>query len=174
MKRQLVTVGVVAFVLAVAVPAIAQDMAGGGGRPCGIEGTWYGSNSAYLNYIFRIEKNAGGGYTVVADGFSDMDLMTYCLEYTAWHGELVRTGLRTFLFRQIELCDPNPAMFGPLPGLLLWAAEGEMTLVGCDRIDAVMPSVGAYFWGTGRVPFIDPFDLPFPEVTGSFERMPPP
>ena len=162
---------VMAAVLLFSVPCLAQNTSAEGRGGCGIEGTWYGANSAALNFIFRIEKNAAGGHIVVADGFSDMDIMSYCLEYTAWHGELAKTGPNTFRFRQIELCDPNPDVFGPIPGLLLWAAEGEFTLVDCDRLEAVMPVVGAYFWGTGKVPFIDPFDIPFPEVTGTFERM---
>lgn len=34
---------------------------------------------------------------------------------------------------------------------------------------------GAYFWGNGKVPFVDPFDVPFPDpITGVFERMPRP
>ena len=164
----------VAAAALVALPAIAQDTAAEGGRPCAIEGTWYGSNSAALNFIFRIDKNAAGSHTVVADGFSDMDIMTYCLDYTAWHGELAKTGPTTFRFRQIELCDPNPDVFGPVPGLLLWAGEDEFTRTECNRLEATIPFVGAYFWGAGKVPFIDPVDIPFPEVTGVFERMPPP
>lgn len=174
MKQRLVAGMVVAIAMFIALPCIAQENAAEDRGGCGIEGIWYGSNSAALNYIFRIEKNAAGGHTVVADGFSDMDVMTYCLEYTAWHGELTKTGPRTFLFRQIELCDPNPGVFGDLPGLLLWAGEGEFTMTSCDQIDAVIPIVGAYFWGTGKVPFIDSFDIPFAEVTGTFERMPQP
>ena len=161
MKRQLVNGAVLAIALLVVLPCVAQDMALEGRDACGIEGTWYGANSAFINYIFRIEKNAGGGHTVVADGFPDMDVISYCLEYTAWHGELVKTGPDTFIFRQIELCDPNPDVFGPLPGLLLWAAEGQFTLADCTRVEASIPLVGAYLWGSGKVPFIDPFDIPF-------------
>jgi len=174
MKKPIMTVAVMAIVVLVSLPCVAQDTSDKGGGGCAIEGTWYGSNSAALNFIFRVEKNAAGGYSVVADGFSDPDIVTYCLESTAWHGELVKTGPQTFLFRQLELCDPDPAFFGPIPGLLFWAAEGEFAMVSCDRIEAVMPIVGAYFWGNGKVPFIDPFDIPFPEVTGTFERMPQP
>ncbi len=174
MKKQLITGSVMAIAMLVALPSIAQGTSDKGGGGCSIEGTWYGANSAGLNFIFRIEKNAAGGHTVVADGFSDPDIVTYCLEFTAWHGELTKTGPNTFLFRQIELCDPDPAFFGPIPGLLLWAGEGEFTLTECNRLEATIPFVGAYFWGSGKVPFIDPFDIPFPEVTGTFERMPQP
>lgn len=60
-----------------------------------------------------------------------------------------------------------------MPGLLLWAGEGELTIVDCDRMEGDIPVVGAYFWGTGKVPFVDPFDIPFPDpVVGFFERMP--
>jgi len=47
-------------------------------------------------------------------------------------------------------------------------------MTSCDRLEASIPIVGAYFWGTGKVPFVDPFDIPFAEVTGVFERMPQP
>jgi len=175
MKKQLITVAVMAIMILVSLPSIAQDTSDKGGGGCAIEGTWYGANSAFLNFIFRIEKNAAGSYSVVADGFSDMDFITYCLEYTAWHGELVKTGPNTYRFRQIELCDPNPDVLGPLPGLLLWASEGEMTMTSCDRMEADIPTNGAYLWGNGKVPFVDPFDVPFPDpVVGTFERMPRP
>jgi hypothetical protein len=180
MTKRLVTGAVLAAALLLALPGAAQDSAHGGPGWCKIEGTWYGANSAFLNFIFRIEKNAAGGYSIVADGFSDSDLINYCLEYTAWHGELVRIGPRTFRFRQIELCDPNPATFPPdlFPsetGLWLWASEGVLILASCNRLEADIPTTGAYVWGTGKVPFVDPFDVPFPDpVTGTFERMPRP
>ncbi len=176
MKQRLVTGAVVAVAMLVALPCIAQDASAlDRGAGCGIEGTWYGANSAFLNFIFGIEKNAGGAYSVVADGFSDPDFLTYCLEHTAWRGELTKTGPDTYRFRQLELCDPNPDVFGPIPGLLLWASEGEFTMTSCDGLAADIPTTGAYFWGNGKVPFVDPFDIIFPDpVTGVFERMPQP
>ena len=66
MKRQLGIGLGMAVALLVALPSVAQEMELEDGMPCGIEGTWYGSNSAYFNFIFRIEKNAGGGHTIVA------------------------------------------------------------------------------------------------------------
>jgi hypothetical protein len=175
MKRRIITGAVVIIAGLIALPCIAQDMTEKGRNACGVEGTWYGANSAALNFIFRIEKNAAGGYSVVADGFSDMDVLVYCLEYTGWHGELAKIGPNTYRFRQIEICDPNPDVFGPISGLLLWASEGELTVVDCNRLEADIPTNGAYYWGTGKVPFVDPFDVPFPEpVTAIFERMPSP
>ena len=175
MTKQLLTGTVLVAALLIALPSIAQDTAVEGHDTCDIQGTWYGANSAFLNFIFRIEKNAAGGHSIVADGFSDADLLSYCLEYTAWHGELVKIGPRTFRFRQIELCDPNPEFFGPTTGLWLWASEGELTLTSCDRMEADIPTTGAYVWGSGKVPFVDPFDVEFPDpVTGVFERMPRP
>ena len=90
---------------------------------------------------------------------------------------MTKIGPRTFGFRQIELCDPNPDAFPGLPPelLLLWASEGELTLIGCNQVEAYIPYNGAYFWGSGKVPFVDDFDIPFPgPVTGVFDRMPPP
>ena len=61
---------------------------------------------------------------------------------------------------------------GPIPGLLLWASEGEFTVVDCHWLEADIPYNGAYFWGSGKVPFVDEFDIPFPDpVTGVFQRM---
>ena len=175
MKKRLITGAAVVIALLIVLPSIAQEIAAEDRGGCGIEGTWYGANSAFLNFIFTIEKNAAGGYSIIADGFPDPDFLSYCLEYTAWRGELVKTGPRTFRFRQIELCDPNPDVFGPIPGLLLWASEGEFTVVDCHWLEADIPYNGAYFWGSGKVPFVDPFDIPFPDpVTAVFLRMPPP
>lgn len=172
MKKRLMTGAAVAITLMVALPCIAEDTASIERPDCGIEGTWYGTNSSGFNFVFRMEKNAAGGYSMVADGWPDV---VYCLEYTAWHGELVKIGPNTFRFRQIELCDPNPDIFGPMTELLLWASEGELTLIGCNQVEAYIPVNGAYVWGTGKVPFIDPFDIPFPDpVTGIFDRMPRP
>jgi len=175
MKKRLMTGVAVAITLMVALPCIAQDMVSKDRVTCGIEGTWYGSNTAALDLIFRIDKNAGGGFSAVADSLTDPDIPDYCLKSTAWHGEVVKIGPDSYRFRQIELCDPNPDVFGPIPGLLLWASEGVLTMVECDRFEADIPYNGAYIWGTGKVPFIDPFDIPFPDpVTGTFERMPQP
>jgi hypothetical protein len=105
----------------------------------------------------------------VAEGLLDP---AFCLESTAWRGELVRTGARSYWLRQILLCDS--AVPG-LPGLLLWAVEGEVVMTGCDHFDATLESVGAYFWGGDAVPFVDPFDVPFPGVvTLAYDRMPHP
>ena len=82
MKRRLVTGAVAAIALLVVLPCLAQDVAVEGRDACDVEGTWFGANSALINYVFRIEKNAGGGHTVVADGFPDMDVLSYCLEST--------------------------------------------------------------------------------------------
>ena len=180
MTKRFVTGAAVVIALLVALPCIAQETAFEDRSTCGIEGTWFGPNSAFFNFIFRVEKNAAGGHSIVADGFTDMDLVSYCLEYTAWHGELVKTGPRTYRFRQIELCDPNPAVFPPdifpsAQGLWLWASEGEFTLTSCDQVEAFIPINGVYIWDSGKVPFVDPFDIPFPDpVTGIFERMPGP
>ena len=54
-----------------------------------MQGTWYGANSAFLNFIFQIEKNAAGAAGFPRRRLLRCDLLTYCLEYTAWHGELV-------------------------------------------------------------------------------------
>jgi len=175
MKKRLATGAIFVIVLLATLPCAAQETAAGDRGGCRIEGTWYGANSAFLNFIFGIEKNAGGSYSAVADGLSDPDILTYCLDYTAWRGELVKTGPDTYSFRQLALCDPNPDVFGPIPGLLLWASEGEFTMTSCDRLEADIPTNGAYFWGNGKVPFVDPFDVVFPDpITGVFERMPRP
>ena len=171
MKRNFAIGMVVVTALLVALPSVAQDLAKKGGGSCGIEGTWYGANDAGLNFIFRIDKNAAGKHTVVADGFSDPDVIVYCLDYTAWHGELVKIAPNTYRFRQIELCDPNPLVFGPIEGLLHWASEGEMTLTSCNQMDAYIPTNGAYFWGQGKEPFIDEFDIEFGLILGTFHRM---
>jgi hypothetical protein len=61
MKKQLIAGAVMVTAIFVSLPCIAQDMASTERRGCAIEGTWYGANSAALNSIFRIEKNAAGG-----------------------------------------------------------------------------------------------------------------
>jgi hypothetical protein len=185
MRTSLLIVATVAVVLVVLPPCAAQEAPSEEGWwGCNPEGTWYGSNSAGLNLILRISQVGLGRYTAVADGSSDRDVISYCLQdYTAWHGELVRTGRRTFWLRQVEFCDPDPATFPPdlfpsAEGIWLWGSEGELTLTTCDLIEAFLPTAGAYVWNpldpawVPPVAFVDPFDVPFPDpVVGSFVRM---
>ena len=74
--------------------------------------------------------------------------------------------------------EPGRLPSGLLPErdrALVRASEGELTLVGCNRLEADIPTTGADVWGSGKVPFVDPFDVEFPDpVTGVFERMPRP
>jgi len=187
MDKRLATVLVAAAALLVVLPSFAQEVSGGGRGPCGIEGIWYGTNSATFNFVFRMEKNAGGGYSVVADGFAY--LLTggeYCIESTEWHGEMAKIGPTAYRFRQLELCDPTPEFLTFIelylgvtitPGtILLWASEGTLTLQGCDLLLADIPFTGAYEWDPGDMP--TPFDdapvVEFPYVDGTFYRMPSP
>jgi hypothetical protein len=155
-----------AAALLVVPPCIAQGTENAGPQACSPEGTWYGSNSLNQNYLFTLTPDGGGRYTAVAED------PTFCYEATAWRGELIRTGARRYWLRQILLCDS--AVPG-LPGLLLWAVEGEVVMTSCNHFEATLDSVGAYFWGTGAVPFVDPFHVPYPGVvTLAYDRMPHP
>ena len=166
-KRWMVAVAVVAIAL-VGVSAFAQDAGEGGRRACSPEGTWFGSNSIGENYIFTITGVGGGRFTAVADGLLDT---AFCAEATGWSGEMVKTGRNRYDIRQILLCDA----YGTL---LLWVAEGEVVLTDCDHFDALWDTAGAYFWGTGFTPFVDPFDIPMTPPgepgTASYDRMPSP
>lgn len=186
MKRVLTATAVLAALLAV-LPCIAQDANDDNPRACSPEGTWYGANSSGLNFIFRVVGLGGGKYSIVADGFSDPDVISYCLDYTAWHGDMVRTGPRSFAFHQLEFCDPDPDTFpDPGPGLWFWAVQGEFAMTSCDHMEAYMPVAGAYVWNpldpgfVPPVPFVDPFAVVFadpsdpdnyPPIIGAFDRM---
>ena len=185
MGKRLATVFVAAAALLVVLPSFAQDVSGGGRGPCAIEGTWYGTNTAGFNFIFRMEKNAAGGYSVVADGFAY--LLTggdYCIESTEWHGEMAKIGPTTYRFRQLELCDPTPEFLAFIqlylgvtiaPGtILLWGSEGTLSLQGCDLLLADIPFNGAYELGSGAIPFDDAPVVEFGYVDGTFYRMPSP
>jgi hypothetical protein len=185
-KRALIGAAAVAALLVV-LPSAAGDGADAGLRACNPEGTWYGANTSGLNFIFRVVGVGGGEYSIVADGFPIPEAINFCLDYTAWHGDMVRTGPRSYAFRQLEFCDPDPATLPePGVGLWLWAVEGEFTMTSCDLMEAYMPVVGAYVWNpldpafVPPVPFVDPFDVVFsdpsdpgnfPPITGEFVRM---
>ncbi|MEE4273916.1 MAG: hypothetical protein V2I67_19720 [Thermoanaerobaculales bacterium] len=186
MKHNLTIGMVVAAALLIALPAVAQDVAAEGRRSCPIEGTWYGTNSAAFNFVFQIEKNAAGGYSGVADGFAYLAPgVQYCTAYTAWRGELAKIAPGSYLFRQVELCDPtveflyvlSQAPFNVVidPGtVLVWASEGTLTLQGCNQLLADIPFNGAYELGSGDVPFDDVPVVNFGYVEGTFYRMPRP
>ena len=166
-KRWMVAVAVVAIAL-VGVSAFAQDAGEGGRRACSPEGTWFGSNAIGENYIFTITGVGGERYMAVADGLNDP---AFCAEASKWRGEMVKTGRNRYKLRQILLCDAYET-------LLLWAVEGEVVFSGCDHIDVLFDSIGAYLWGTEFTPFVDPFDILFipPEepMPASYDRMPSP
>jgi hypothetical protein len=63
MKRRWAIGTVLVIAVLVTLPGNAQDMAAEGREPCGIEGTWFGVNSAGFNFVFRMEKNAAGRFT---------------------------------------------------------------------------------------------------------------
>jgi hypothetical protein len=187
MTKRVITAAALVAALMVVLPGIAQDASDDNPRACSPEGTWYGANSSGLNFIFRIVGLGGGEYSIVADGFSIPEAINFCLDYTAWHGDMVRTGPRSYAFRQLEFCDPDPATL-PEPGIGLWfwAVEGEFTMASCDHMEAFMPVVGAYVWNphdptfVPPVPFVDPFAITFsdpgdpgtyPPIVGEFFRM---
>jgi hypothetical protein len=186
MGKRLATVFIVAAALLVVLPSFAQDLTAQGRGPCAIEGTWYGTNSAAFNFVFQMEKNAAGGYSVVADGFAYLAPgVQYCTAYTAWRGELAKIGPTAYRFRQLELCDPTaeflyvlsqPPFSVPIaPGtVLLWASEGTLTLQGCNQLLADIPFNGAYELGSGAIPFDDAPLVEFGAVDGTFYRMPSP
>jgi hypothetical protein len=185
MKTNLVIGTVVAAMLLVALPCVAQDFGGQERGKCGVEGTWYGTNSAGFNFVFQIEKNAAGGYSGVADGFAYLAPgVDYCTSSTAWRGELTKLGPTAYRFRQLELCDPTPEFLAYIevflgvaiePGtILLWASEGTLTLQGCDLLLADIPFNGAYEWDSGDIPFENTPKVEFGYVEGTFHRMPRP
>ena len=165
--RWMIAVAVVAIAL-VGVSAFAQDAGEGGRRACNPEGTWFGSNAMGQNYIFTITSIDGGRFMIVADGLTDL---AFCADASNWRGELVRTGRNRYQGRQILLCNSEGT-------LLLWAVEGEMAFSGCDHIDFLFDSIGAYLWGTEFTPFVDPFAIPFippgDPLPASYDRMPSP
>lgn len=167
-KRVMMGTALAAAVLA-ALPCLAQGTENAGPQACSPEGTWFGSNSLGQDYLITLTPAGGGSFLAVAESLPDPN---FCYQSTGFRGELVRTGARSYWLRQILLCDS--AVPG-LPGLLLWAVEGEVVMTSCDHFDATLDSVGAYFWGSGAVPFVDPFDVPFPDVvTLAYDRMPRP
>ena len=176
---------VLVIAILVTLPSFAQDVSGGGRGPCGIEGTWYGTNSAAFHFVFEMEKNAAGGYSMVADGFAYLPTGgEYCINSTEWHGEMAKIGPKTYRFRQLELCDPTPEFLAFIelylgvtitPGtMLLWGSEGTLTLQGCNQLAADIPFNGAYAWGSGAIPFDDVPIVEFGYITGTFDRMPRP
>jgi hypothetical protein len=164
MKNRLITGVVVMVAVLVALPGLASDEETDQSLECRVEGTWFGENSSGFIAVFRIEKNAGGTYTIIADGLATGDC-------TALHGELTRISHRTVLFRQISYCLEYGMAF-------LGAFEGTLELADCDHLEAVIPTSGAYYWPTTSIPFVDPFDIDFSDpgnpTTGTFTRMPSP
>jgi len=185
MKKKLAIGTVVAAMLLVALPSTGHENVDQKWGWCDIAGTWYGTNDAGFNFVFQMERNAFGRYSMVADGFAYLPTGDeYCVNSSAWHGELARIGHRTYRFRQLELCDPTPEFLAFIdmylgvtidPGtILLWASEGTLTLDGCDQLVADIPFNGAYEWGSGDVPFDEAPVVEFGHITGVFDRMPRP
>jgi len=168
MKTRALTLAAAMAVLLAALPCAGQEPPTERSISCDPEGTWYGSNSLGQNYVFTVTGVGGGRYSATAEGLTDTN---FCNEATAWRGELVRTGARTYLLRQILLCDASP---GFPPGLWLWAFDCELVMTSCDHFDAVGIG-GAYAWGGGAVPFVDPPDIPFPDpIDLTYDRIPSP
>jgi hypothetical protein len=171
MKRNIVVAAVAAALIVVAAPAVAKQPGGGAGDECSPTGTWYGSNGLGQNYIFTVTRVGANRFTAVAQGLTDP---SFCIEATAWRGEMARTGPDTYELRQILLCE------SPDFGLVLWGGLGELTFTDCNHFDASFTDIGAYVWGAGATPFVDPFDIPFivppddPPLPGWYDRMPAP
>ena len=169
MKTRALTLAAATAVLLATLPCTGQEAATERALACDPEGTWYGSNSLGESYLFTFTKVGGGRYIAIAKGLTDTN---FCNEATGWHGELVRTDVRTYWLRQILLCDASPAF---PPGIWLWGSEGELVMTSCDHFETVNANNGAYAWGGGAVPFVDPFDIPFPDpVYLAYDRMPSP
>ena len=177
-KRTLMSLAAVVALL-VLLPGAAQlQNQAASKRACHPEGTWFGSNTDLYTFVIRVTPLSGGRYSAVADGWNTIDPIA--LEKTAWHGELVRTGPRSFWLRQIAIFELNPALFPtPFPPLVLVGTEGEVTMTGssCDHINMVFENTGAYFWDIDLdferpVPFVDEFDFPVPPGVASYDRMP--
>jgi hypothetical protein len=149
-------------------------------QACHPEGTWFGANTFGQTFVIRLVSVGGGRYSAVADGW---DITYPVREGTSFHGELVRTGPRSFRMRQISLFEDYPFPGFP-PGPFLVGAEGEVTMTGasCDHFEVAFDNVGAYFWEpfgpffdpdfVWPVPFVDEFDIPFPPGVARYDRMP--
>jgi hypothetical protein len=178
-KRTLMSLAAVVALL-VLLPGAAQlqDQAASK-RACHPEGTWFGANTSGDTYLVDFVSVGGGRYSAVSDGWNPYAL--YILEKTDFRGELVRTGPRSFWFRQLAIYEFDPDLVPLPPGLYLMGAEGPVTMSGssCDHFDMVFDVVGLYFWNpfdpdfVRPVPFVDEFDFPVPPGVASYDRMPP-
>jgi hypothetical protein len=179
-KRTLMSLAAVVALL-VLLPGAAQlqDQAASK-RACHPEGTWFGANTFGHTFVIRFVSEGGGRYSAVADGWN---IAYPAPEKTSFHGELVRTGPRSFWVRQIALFEDYP-MPGFPEGLFLAGSEGEVTMTGasCDHFEVAFNNVGAYFWEpfgplvdpdfVWPVPFVDEFDIRFPSGLAWYDRMP--
>ena len=179
-KRTLMGAAAVVALLAL-LPGASQERNQAASRQaCHPEGTWFGSNTYGHTYVIRFVSVGGGRYSAVADGWS---IPFPAREKTSFHGELVRTGPRSFWLRQISLFEDFP-MPGFPPGLFLAGSEGEVTMTGasCDHLEVAFDNVGAYFWEpfgpfydpdfVWPVPFVDEFDIDFGFGVARYARMP--
>jgi len=148
-------------------------------------------NMAFYADVYRVPRQERDQRMPELLGFSNLTPFQNRLARNLSGGMRQKLGLACALIhtpRLLFLDEPTTGV-DPVSRKDFWGMLGRLRDAGitivvstpymdeaarCDRIDAVMPVVGAYFWGTGKVPFIDPFDIPFPEVTGTFERMPQP
>ena len=176
-KRTMMVVAAV-VVLLVAAPCAAQGKSvAESGKACHPEGTWFGSNDFGNTYVVRVVSVGGGRYSAVADGWSTDD-PPIALKWTSFHGELVRTGPRSFWLRQISIVELNPALLPEdFPPLVLAGAEGGVTMTSCDHFNVDFENVGFYEWDIDLnfdrpVPFVDPFFFPLPRIAASYDRMP--
>jgi len=180
-KRTLMGAAAVVALL-VLLPGSSQERNQAASRQaCHPEGTWFGANTFGNTYVIRVVSVGGGRYSAVADGWNVFVPLT--LERTSFHGELVRTGPRSFWLRQIAIFAINPDSGYP-PGLYLLGAEGEVTMTGasCDHFEVAFDNVGAHFWEpfgpfydpdfVWPVPFVDEFDIDFGSGVARYARMP--
>jgi len=165
-QRAMCVVAVVVVVLA-GVSVSAQEAADARWGWCSPEGTWHGMNfSEDSPYIINIDRSGFGRYTAVAEGLTHIG----AAEDTSWRGELIRTGARTFVLRQLTL-------YRTLDGITtLAAAQGEVAFTSCHHFDFTIDLLGFYVWRPGIVPFVEPFDVPYvppgSPLIAAYDRMP--
>jgi hypothetical protein len=178
-KRTLIGAAAVVALLALLPGAAQLQSQAESRRACHPEGTWFGANTYGNTFLVDFVSVGGGRYYAVSDGFNPN--VPLALQNTGYHGELVRTGPRSFWFRQLAIYEFNPDVVPLPPGLYLMGGEGPVIMSGssCDHFDMHIDVVGMYSWNpfdpdfVRPVPFVDEFDIPLEPGSASYDRMPP-
>jgi hypothetical protein len=176
---------IAAFALAIPCGAQGVGIKGGdskgGSSGCDITGTWYGGSNPQYQYLLSMTPTGAGRYfSSFQNGYDVHPIPPGYVAATAWVGETIKKGGKTFdsYIMSYWLWDPAAAAAAGLDPTLpeVDIVHSRIEFNDCDTFTSTIDVFGAYFSFTpDKTPFVTPLDASYlidGPIVETYHRMP--